>query len=167
MLASIETSHSQGHASTNAPFRPPVDHTAMIPACPSANLRTEIFSAGNTCFCRDGPYSATLRSSGARRAQVKLVDAWRGGSSSKDHFSPCGTSSCRVLRTKTRETEKGTGNEGGAGALRQHAPRSILVSMPQQRNKLSNRRRRIRHERIVVARRPPGVPAGPVLQKAR
>ncbi|KYN29024.1 hypothetical protein ALC57_01545 [Trachymyrmex cornetzi] len=49
-----------------------------------------------------------------RHAQgaVKLVDAWRGGSSSKDHFSPCGTSSCRILRTKTRETEKGTGNEG-------------------------------------------------------
>jgi len=72
-----------------------------------------------------------------RHAQsaVKLVDAWRGGSSSKDHFSPCGTSSCRVLRTKTRETEKGTGNEGAGWFPRVGSPvnaRSfpVLVSMP-------------------------------------
>ncbi|KYQ60760.1 hypothetical protein ALC60_00207, partial [Trachymyrmex zeteki] len=68
-----------------------------------------------------------------RHAQgaVKLVDAWRGGSSSKDHFSPCGTSSCRVLRTKTRETEKGTGNEG-AGWPRDRGDSRLAEDVPKE-----------------------------------
>ncbi|EGI70100.1 hypothetical protein G5I_01143 [Acromyrmex echinatior] len=73
-----------------------------------------------------------------RHAQgaVKLVDAWRGGSSSKDHFSPCGTSSCRVLRTKTRETEKGTGNEGAGWSHVLGRPSSFPCRRANVTNKL-------------------------------
>lgn len=75
-----------------------------------------------------------------------VVDVWRG-SSSKDHFSPC-TSSCRILRTKTRETEKGAGNEGACTCSKGVTALPVLVSMPLHvTNKLSVRRRRIRAAR--------------------